>query len=155
LVTVQGNIYTHRHSETALAHLNVRQYKNKKMQTLLVTVVVLEKSFDLQVPAEVPVGKLIPMLLEICDSKRSLVPQRSRAQWTLSIANSDIALPALASLLDAGVVDGTILLLQDSSSLGRLQQTPEPQQTFRPVDIQPGEQTGDIGVRWNTRSGLP
>lgn len=121
------------------------------MQTLLVTIVGFENSFDLQVPAEVPVGKLIPMLLEICDFKHTLISQRRRAQWTLSVAHSNTTLPAIASLLDAGVVDGSILLLRDTSSPVRLRQTPEPQQTFRPVNIEPGEQTGNIGVRWNTR----
>jgi uncharacterized ubiquitin-like protein YukD len=127
------------------------KFKNKTMQTLLVTIVGFESSFDLQIPAEVPIGKLIPMLLEICDFKHTLISQRGRAQWTLSIAHSNTTLPAIASLLDAGVVDGNILLLQDTSSLVRLRQTPEPQQTFRPVNIEPGEQTGNIGVRWNTR----
>lgn len=119
------------------------------MQTLLVTVIGYESRFDLQVPAEVPVGKLIPMLLEICDFKRISIPQRGRAQWTLSMADSGTPLPAIASLLDAGVADGCILLLQDTSSPVRPRQTPEPQQTFRPVNIEPGEQTGNIGVRWN------
>ncbi|GCF10020.1 EsaB/YukD family protein [Dictyobacter arantiisoli] len=119
------------------------------MQTVLVTIVGSENRFDLQVPAEVPVGKLIPMLLEICDFNRTSIPQRGRAQWTLSMADSDTALPAIASLLDAGVVDGCILLLQDTSSPARLRQAQEPQPTFRPVNIEPGENTGNIGVRWN------
>jgi hypothetical protein len=119
------------------------------MQTLLVTITGIDSSFDLQVPAEVPVGKLIPMLLKICDFKRTLTSRGGRAQWTLSVAHSNTTLPAIASLLDAGVVDGSILLLQDTSSPVR--QTPEPQHTFRPVNIEPGEHTGDIGVRWNIR----
>jgi uncharacterized ubiquitin-like protein YukD len=121
------------------------------MQTLLVTIVGFDNSFDLQVPAEVPVGKLIPMLFKICDFKSTLISQRGRAQWTLSVAHSNTTLPAIASLLDAGVVDGSMLLLQDMSSPVRLQQNPEPQNTFRPANIEPGEHTGDIGVRWNMR----
>lgn len=121
------------------------------MQTLLVTIVGFENSFDLQVPAEVPVGKLIPMVLKICNFKHTLISQRGRAQWTLSIADSNTTLPAIASLLDAGVVDGNILLLQDTSSPVQQRQTPEPQQTFRPVNIEPREHSGNIGVRWNIR----
>lgn len=119
------------------------------MQTLLVTIIGYERRFDMQVPAELPVGKFIPMLLEICDFKRASIPQRGRPQWTLSVADSSTALPAMASLLDAGVVDGTILILQDASSPVRPRQTSAPQQTFRPVNIDPGENTGNIGVKWN------
>jgi uncharacterized ubiquitin-like protein YukD len=121
------------------------------MQTLLVTIVGFEHSFDLQVPAEVPVGKLIPMVLQFCDFKPTLNSQRGRAQWTLSIADSNTTLPAIASLLDAGVVDGNILFLQDTSSPVQQRQTPETPQTFRPVNVEAGEHSGNIGVRWNTR----
>lgn len=119
------------------------------MQTLLVTIIGFEDSFDLQVPAEVPVGKLIPMVLEICDFKSTFISERGRARWTLSLAHSNATLPALASLLDAGVVDGSVLFLQDASSPVQSQQTREPQPTLRPTNIEPGEHTGNIGVRWN------
>lgn len=125
--------------------------KNKAMQTLLVTIVGFESSFDLQVPAEVPVGKLIPMILKICAFPQMHSAQPGRTKWTLSIADSNTTLPAMASLLDAGVADGTILLLEDASSPRRSQQIPEPQQVFRPTNIEPGEYTGDIGVKWNIR----
>ncbi|GCE05480.1 EsaB/YukD family protein [Dictyobacter aurantiacus] len=119
------------------------------MQTLLVTIIGDGRRFDMQVPAEVPVGKFIPMLLEVCDFRRASIPQRGRPQWTLSVANSGMVLPALASLLDAGVVDGTVLILQDTSAAVRPRQTAAPQQTFRPVNIDPGDNPGNIGVKWN------
>ena len=121
------------------------------MQTLLVTIIGFEESFDLQVPAEIPVGKLIPMLCEVCAFNNAPHTERGRDRLTLSLAYSNATLPALASLLDAGVVDGSVLSLQDASSPILSRKPLESQQALQPVNIEPTEHTGNIGVRWNIR----
>lgn len=117
------------------------------MQTVLITLVGPERRIDLKLPAEVAVGDLFPKLLELC-GPRFAYPQEALSRCCLVLPTRGLALPPDRSLHDCGVVDGTILWLQDSTSIvARPQPTVTP--TFRPHIIQPNASTGGIGVKWN------
>ncbi|MEO7022234.1 MAG: EsaB/YukD family protein [Ktedonobacteraceae bacterium] len=116
------------------------------MQTILLTLVGPTRRIDLKLPAEVPVGELLPKMVELCVSPR--LPQFAQAQWCLVIPGKGMALPPTYSLLACGVVDGAILLLQDHAAFVAKQQQAE-RSSFRPQVLQPGASTGGIGVKWN------
>lgn len=113
------------------------------MKMLLLTITHTTRSVDLQVPAEVPLGTLLPTLVELCVQDRR-IPIHS-SQWSLWEPDKDFSLDPRRSLLESDIVDGTILHLR----LPR-EQTRRPQQTFQPQTIQPDAESGGIGVRWNS-----
>ncbi len=116
------------------------------MQTLLITLKGPQKQVDLQVPAEVPVGDLLAPLVALC------VPSTTHVQgpnWQLVYAQRQLATEC--SLVEAGVVDGALLTLQDVST--QMTRPMEPvaakPQHFVPRTVTPSRSTGGIGVTWS------
>ena len=112
------------------------------MQTVLLTIRGPDRSIDLKLPAEVPVSELMPKILELCGP--GLDKDR---RWRLFLASTGVSLNAGKSLNEAGVVDGSLLLLGESETAMRSQQ--QRSRPFNPRAIQPGEHSGGIGVRWH------
>ena len=118
------------------------------MQTVLITLIGPVRRIDLKLPAEVPVGDLFPKLLDLCVPRQA--QQRAAiSQWRLVLQPRGLAIPPNRSLNDCGVVDGAVLALQDGASFLAQQQEQEAARPFRPQGVQPGVNTGGIGVKWN------
>jgi len=77
------------------------------VRMLLVTVVGPQKRADLTVPGDAPIVELIPTLVELTANGES----PAGGVWTVGATGKE-AFPATRTLLDCGVVDGTILYLQ-------------------------------------------
>src|SRR5262249_38496232 len=115
------------------------------MQTVLLTIRGPDRSIDLKLPAEVPVSELMPKILELCGPDLDK-DQLRQARWRLFLASTGMSLSAGKSLNEAGVIDGSLLLLGESETAMRSQQ--QRSRPFKPRAIQPGEHSGGIGVRW-------
>lgn len=116
------------------------------MQTLLITIIGPQKQVDLQVPGEVPVGDLLPALVAMCVPSSA---QTHGANWQLAYGQRSLSTER--SLIEAGVVDGTLLILQDvSTQMTRpMQPTAAKPQHFVPRTVTPSRSTGGIGVTWS------
>lgn len=121
------------------------------MQTVLLTLIGPTRRVDLKLPAEVPIGAMLPKLLELCGPGDAGSPHASNnglSQWRLISPTKQAALPPTYSLLACGVVDGAVLLLQNAASfVVQQQQAQDP--AFRPQALPPSANTGGIGVKWN------
>jgi len=89
------------------------------LRKILITLVISEKSIDLEVPGEIPIGELILNLCEILCFQSLDTPPGDSLLWGLGLLNADSPLDVSCSLSDYGVVDGTALLLQDMNSWER------------------------------------
>ena len=121
------------------------------MQTLLITLIGPQKRVDLQVPGEVPLGDLLPALLAMC------VPSLAQAHtpnWQL--IHEQRLLSIDRSLVEAGVMDGAVLVLQDvSTQMTRpMQPIAAKPRHFVPRTVTPSRSTGGIGATWS-HDGLP
>lgn len=76
-------------------------------QTLLVTVQGTRRKLDIELPGDVPVGELLPLLLQICGISR---PDASK--WAVSMSSTGRVLQAKRTLSESRVFDGEILLLR-------------------------------------------
>lgn len=117
------------------------------METVFVTLVSPARRIDLKLPAEVPVGELLPKVLELC-GPRLFSLQAMQTQWHLVLPDKGVALPPARSLQECGIVDGAVLFLHDNAALVQRQQQAA-SQSFRPQFIRPDASTGGIGVKWN------
>ncbi len=121
------------------------------MQTLLITIAGPQKQVDLQVPGEVPVEDLLPALLEICvpSSVQTTTKTVTTAVWQLVYKH--IPLSTNRSLVEAGVLDGAVLVLQDQAAqmTRPLQSVAAQPQHFIPRTVTPSRSTGGIGVTWS------
>ena len=114
------------------------------MQTILVTITAPDKSMDLEVPGELPLGELLPELVKLCG------PQSAEAigdsfSWFLRFPEGN-PLDANRSLIEAEVMDGAVLVLQDRQSLARERARSI---QFQPRPVSPSRETGGIGIHWN------
>lgn len=116
------------------------------MQTLLVTILGNQKTFDLELPGDIPISDLMPFLLDLCGSQEATIEQQETALWCLCVAEQMTALKTTHTLIDAGILDGAVLSLQPLRSL---EETKKPKKSFVPRQITPGPGTGGIGVRWS------
>ena len=116
------------------------------MQTVLLTLIGPARRVDLKLPAETPIGELLPKMLELCGPPQ--MPQMAQTQWRLVLPAKNVALPPTHSLLACGVVDGATLLLQGYASFAE-QQRQTQSASFRPRALPAGTETGGIGVKWN------
>ncbi len=91
------------------------------MHTLLVTLLGPGQRVDLQLPADIPVGKLLPELLAQCNPQALDGRSTDHAPWTLALAESGTSLDKHLSLSDAGVGNGATLVLRHVSP-----QSPQP-----------------------------
>jgi len=117
--------------------------------TILVTIRGPLKTIDLELPGDVPVDELLPLLLEMCGSQENDPQESPQAPISLQVAGARAPLSSDKTLIDAGVYDGTVLMLQTKHN-------PTPQaerlapQRFAPKSVQPAAHTGGIGVTWKT-----
>ena len=115
--------------------------------TVLVTVCGSLKTLDLELPGDVPVSELIPLLLKICGSGEDTTQAFRQADARLRVAGMAGTLSSDKTLVDAGICDGTVLVLQASGSPSLLDESLAPQQ-FMPRSVQPDVNTGGVGVTW-------
>jgi hypothetical protein len=99
---------------------------------------------DLEVPGEIPLGELLPELVKLCSSPRASVPGDVHS-WVLRFPEGN-PLPVNRSLIEADVMDGAALVLQDQQSLARDRARAG---QFQPAPIAPSRETGGIGIYWN------
>ncbi|HLZ21763.1 MAG TPA: EsaB/YukD family protein [Ktedonobacterales bacterium] len=121
------------------------------MRTVLVSLDTPQQRADLELPAEAPVGDLLPLLIEAFGLARTQPAAEATNLWLLREATSAPLHPA-RSLMDGGIVDGMRLLLQDVATFHMERQreaaAPQPQHPA-------GPSTGGIGIRWNRDGLLP
>jgi hypothetical protein len=121
------------------------------MPTLLITITTTQRSTDLEIPADVPIAQLLPRLVTLCVNN----PEAQIEQWALWSPETRTPLDQRQSLLEAGIVDGAMLVLQGASSAimqpaarqSAIKQQDSPD--FQPHTIQPSAESGGIGVRWH------
>ncbi|GCE28054.1 hypothetical protein KDA_35380 [Dictyobacter alpinus] len=118
------------------------------MQTLLVTVIGQpnKKSFDLELPGDLPISDLLPFLLELCGLQEETAELSEAELWCLRLDEQTTALQRTHTLIDAGALDGAILYLQ---TLASLEVSNQPKKSIETRQIVPGPGTGGIGVRWS------
>jgi hypothetical protein len=124
------------------------------MQTLLISLIGPLQQLDIQVPGDMALSDLLPALLELCvPSETDTAKETQLATWQLLYQQKP--LPLERSLLDAAVVDGSLLTLQNQEE--QMTQPLEPleaaPQHFAPKTVTPGRTTGGIGISW-TSEGL-
>lgn len=87
--------------------------------TLLVTVqfgTESSKTLDLELPGDVPVGELIPLLLEICGPQEYYLKDVLLAPISLQVEGMSAPLSPATTLIAADVRDGAVLVLQTMHS---------------------------------------
>jgi hypothetical protein len=120
------------------------------MQTVLLTLIGPTRRIDLRLPAEVPIGDLLPILLDLCGPDASPhAPMDRSPAWYLMLPTSHAVLPSTHSLHACSVVDGAILLLLQDPAAFVAQQRQANGPSFHPQVLLPSTETGGIGVRWN------
>jgi hypothetical protein len=80
--------------------------------TLLVTLRGPLKTIDMELPGDIAIGELLPLLLEICGEEQNGPQALSQANARLQVAGTYTPLPLERTLIDAGVCNGTVLVLQ-------------------------------------------
>ncbi len=118
------------------------------MQTVLVTLNGPGSSIDLELPGDVPIRDLLAELTKLWEPPAE--EPTEPLHWMLSREGGGV-LDAARTLIECGVMDGAVLGLQDSVSLARQR---EQAAQLAPGIIQPGPQTGGIGIRWNKEGWL-
>jgi len=121
------------------------------MHTLLITIATSQHSTDLEIPAEVPIGDLMPKLLDLCGPQPPNAAQTQPSRWYLRLLDTPTPLIPTQSLLDAGVKDGAILVLQDTTAEAQPPQQKREEQLFTPQDMLPSKETGGIGITWGEK----
>jgi hypothetical protein len=114
---------------------------------ILVTLTIeAQGSIDLEVPGDIVVQALIPALLEVRGIQSSLHQFKSQDEWSLGLKDSPHPFDASSTLVDAGVLDGAELILQNRQTWRT-----QPRLLFVPKTIPP--QQGGISITWD-REGL-
>src|SRR5271165_1434587 len=85
------------------------------MPTVLVTVRGPDATIDLDIPGDIPVADLFPLLIEVSASRLGGYITGGPEQWGLGPIDSTPLLPT-RTLIDAGIVDGAVLLFQDAGA---------------------------------------
>ena len=116
--------------------------------TILVTIRGSLKTLDLELPGDVSVGELIPLLLGMCGCQENDAEEFLQTV-SLQVAGTCTLLSSDKTLLDAGVYDGAVLLLQTKPVPTPQVERLAPQQ-FVPKRVRPGVSTGGIGVTWKS-----
>lgn len=117
-------------------------------QTLLVTVQGTRRRLDIELPGNVPVQEIIPLLLDMCNhpARFAMSAGLDKAAWTLQVDHLVQPLQAAQTLSSAGVLDGDVLLLQERNAVRSRGSQARNRDTTQA--IKPSEQTGMIGVEW-------
>jgi hypothetical protein len=119
--------------------------------TLLVTLRGPLKTIDMELPGDIAVGELLPLLLEICGSLQNDPQALPQAGARLQVAGAYTPLPLERTLIDAGVCNGTVLVLQwarDTEQRNATEGRKTPPYGFAPTWARPGVDTSGIGVTW-------
>jgi hypothetical protein len=117
--------------------------------TLLVTLRGQFQRLDLELPGDVAIGELLPLLLEMSGSQRKAPQLLRQTNARLSIAGMPTPLPLHETLIDAGVCNGTELELHTQEWHQTPPESVAPQQ-FGRRSVSPGVETGGIGVTWES-----
>src|SRR5690242_14912924 len=119
--------------------------------TLLITVRGPPKTVDLEVPGGVPIGELLPILREIWESVEDIKTVPLGNLPILQVAGTHAPLSTQQTLIDAGLFDGAMLLLQSNKSSASFSASVDTHlEQFRPRSIRPTEESGGIGITWET-----
>ena len=94
--------------------------------TLLVTVRGPFKTLDLELPGDVPVSELTPLLLEICGPQEYDIKKVLQAPISLQVEGMRTPLSPERTLIAADVYDGAVLVLQTKHSLPTSPDRPTP-----------------------------
>ncbi len=114
--------------------------------TVLVTVWGPLRTLDIELPGDVPVRELVPVLLEMCTAHREDSQAWQQIFQALLLGGAPLSLEG--TLVESGVWDGAVLVLLTYD-------VPFPQgdihapKPLRPRALQPGVETGGIGVTWH------
>jgi len=111
--------------------------------TLLVTICGPCKTVDMELPGDVPVSELVPVLLEIFTSHKDDPQAWQQANARLQVGG----VPLSGTLVEGGVCDGTLLVLQTDDAPAPQDETFVPQ-PFGPGSVPSGVEAGGIGVTW-------
>lgn len=117
-------------------------------KTVLTTVRGPQRTLDLELPGDVPVERLIALLLDVCAPVYAY-GQGSGAPlvWALGPEGEEPLSPT-ASLVGSGVLDGASLVFCDAASWSS--QAAMHSATLDSTAItMPNEDTGGIAIRWN------
>jgi len=99
-------------------------------QTLLVTVQGTRRKLDVELPGDVPVGELLPLLLQMCG-----IAEADPGRWAVSVSGTGRVLQAKRTLFGNGVCNGEILLLRRAEVAMNRPEAPRQgrvQKTFTP-----------------------
>jgi WXG100 protein secretion system (Wss), protein YukD len=122
--------------------------------TLLVTLHSPLKTLDMELPGDIAVGELLPLLLEICGGEQHDPRALSQLNARLQVADTYTSLPLERTLIDTGICNGMVLVLQTqgghqhSQWLNTTKESKTPPHGFAPISVQPGVETGGVGVTW-------
>jgi hypothetical protein len=123
-------------------------YSGSMQYQLLVTVRGPQHALDVELPGDVPIVNLLPLLHDLCE-----VPLPHSGLGKTAPASSLVAerigkpLVASRTLEENGILDGDILLLY----VGNIQPFPVRSEQKMVKEIQPSELTGGIGVTWKKK----
>lgn len=119
------------------------------MKTVLVTVDTSRMTMDLEVPAEVPISHLLPVLATVFAQHGEVPPA---IEWGgLELLRTDATpLARECTLSTAGIVDGDRLTLSNYSSMWQYGEAQVP--TVSASVPAESSTSGGIGIRWNKDS---
>lgn len=89
----------------------VTEVRKEVQSSVLVTVQGPDQRVELQLPADRPVAELMPLLVEVCAGGH----QSEGARWELAFLGG-LAFDGSRTLLEVGVMDGSLLHLRDAAA---------------------------------------
>lgn len=105
-------------------------------QTLLLTLQGPRQRLDIELPGDVPVNDLLPLLQQICDAA-------SNDRWAISRLKTGKSLQNAQTLLENKVLDGEVLVLHKAGN------PVEPRPARRlAAPAKPTTQNGSIIITW-------
>lgn len=121
------------------------QKKRVLASTVLATVQGPGKTLDLELPGDVPVSELLPLLLELCGSPGSPSQKERQSPIRLQVVGARVPLAPNRTLIEAEVSDGAVLVLQTSTPPENLAPRPSVSRSVRPAT-----NAGGISVTWKS-----
>ena len=118
--------------------------------TLLVTLRGPLRTIDLELPGDIAVAELMPLLLEICGEEQNDPQALPKAGAHLQVAGTYTPLPLERTLIECGICNGTLLVLLTQGDGRKASPNSATPQQSGPRWVQPGINTGGIGVTWES-----
>lgn len=123
------------------------------MATVLITVAGPEQLIDLELPADVALRELLPLLVEVCAPRMAGTRWAAAEYWGVGYPDGQPLAPE-RTLIECGIHDGEMLAFQDIGSWSRPaadSPTTLPLALAQPVDTEEPVGVGSDGivVRWN------